>query len=80
MWGGGRAGRGGGGRPAALSVGQLVSLCTALSILPYVCLYIVHLSQTFVINEFYYEFHALFFLSFFNGVLLFGYKKGCKTQ
>ncbi len=32
-----RAGRGGvgGGRPAALSVGQLVSLCTALSFLPW---------------------------------------------
>ena len=37
VW-GGRAGRGGvgGGRPAALSVGQLLSLCTALSfLLPY---------------------------------------------
>ncbi len=32
--GGGGAGRAGGGRPAALSVGQLVSLCTALSFLP----------------------------------------------
>ena len=33
MWEGeGRAGRGGGGGPAALSVGQLVSLCTAVSL------------------------------------------------
>ncbi len=35
MWGGEGGAEWGGGRPAALSVGQLVSLCTALSFLPW---------------------------------------------
>ncbi len=74
MW-GGRAGRVGGGGDRQLSVLVSLSACAQLSP-SYHGLYILYFCQSFVINEFYYEFHALFLfplcVCIFNGVLLFG--------